>query len=398
MLLFPQVHAQDPAQPELTAEEFAELQAALAADAPPAPSPTPLGGAAGLQSLNPDFAFIADMALAAFSAEEPLMSGGHDPAVNGFSLQQLELSFGRTVDPYFRLDGNLVFSLFGVEIEEVYGTTLALPGRFQVRAGQFLTRFGRFNPTHPHTWKFVDQPFAVGRVFGGEGNRGLGVEASWLAPTPWYVEVIASETMAAGESTARSFYGAEDLGVRSPADLQSTVAVRQFFPLGTNLSFDWGLSAALGPNPTGIGNRTEVYGTDVYLKYRPVSRESSTIVSLEGELLHRRRQVPEDVLTDWNGFVTVFWRFAPRWGAAARYELGTPALGLGGEPVDDPLDPEWTSTRQRWSTNLTWWPTEFSRLRLQGDADLVPWHDDPVDWAGLLAVEFNIGAHGAHKF
>ena len=54
------------------------------------------------------------------------------------------------VDPYFRFDSNLVFSQFGVEIEEAYATTLDLPANLQVRAGQFLTRFGRINATHPH--------------------------------------------------------------------------------------------------------------------------------------------------------------------------------------------------------------------------------------------------------
>ena len=43
-------------------------------------------------------------------------------------------------------------------------------------------RFGRHNPTHPHAWDFIDQPFVMTRMFGGEGNRGLGLELSWLTP------------------------------------------------------------------------------------------------------------------------------------------------------------------------------------------------------------------------
>lgn len=384
-------HAQE-APPDPAALE-AELAAALAAQAPPPPAPGPVA----LQSLNPDLAFIADVALAAFSSEAPLMSGGHDPTADGFQLQQLELAVSKSVDPYFAFNANLVFSLYGVEIEEIYATTLALPGRLQVRTGQFLTRFGRVNNSHPHAWEFVDQNLVIGRVFGGEGNRGLGVEASWLAPTPWYVELVGSGTMAGGEATARTFYGADDLGVRSPLDLQATVAVKQFFPLGHDLSLAWGLSGASGPNPTGIGNRSEVYGTDVYLKYRPVTRETGTMVSLQAEALYRRRQVPEDVLADWNGYAQLAWRFAPRWGVAGRYELGTAARGLDGALADDPLDPEWTALRQRAALATTFWPTEFSRLRLQGQTDLVGWRDAP-DWAAFLAFEFSVGAHGAHAF
>ncbi len=109
-------------------------------------------------------------------------TGGHDPSENGFNLQALELSLGSSVDPYFRFDAQLVFAEEGVELEEAYATTLDLGSRLQARAGQFLTRFGRLNATHLHTWNFVDQPFALGRAFGADGNRGLGFELSYLTP------------------------------------------------------------------------------------------------------------------------------------------------------------------------------------------------------------------------
>lgn len=73
----------------------------------------------------------------------------------------------------------------GVEIEEVYATTTSLPANLQLRAGQFLTRFGRFNPTHPHTWDFVDQPLIIGNFFGPDGNRGVGAELSYLMSLPF---------------------------------------------------------------------------------------------------------------------------------------------------------------------------------------------------------------------
>jgi hypothetical protein len=344
------------------------------------------------QSLNPDISFIADVAAAYYTTregEDPLLSGGHDPKENGFNLQQLELYASGMVDPYFRFDANLVFSQFGVEIEEVYATTLSLPWNLQVRAGQFLTRFGRINNSHPHTWHFVDQMLVLGKFFGGEGNRGLGAELSVLLPLPWFVELVGSATDAAGESTARSFYGGTDLGVQGLEDLQYTAAAKQFFPLSDNWSLFWGVSAAFGPNPTGMGNRSEVYGTDLYLKYRPITRGSYTIVSLDVEWLLRRRQVPEDVLQDHGLYAYLFWRFARRWAAAARYEV------VSGVEAD-PLDPEWVSARQRASANVTFWPTEFSRLRLQYSYDRPGWRDGYHGF--VLAFEFAVGAHGAHKF
>jgi len=390
---------------ELSPDELAELEAALGADAaaidesqPPATARGSTGGIAGaLQSMNPDISFIADIALAYFSTEDNLQSGGHDPSRTGFTLQQLEMAIGSAVDPYFRVDGNIVFSQFGVEIEEIYATTLALPWSLQARVGQFLTRFGRINGTHPHQWDFVDQAFVIGRYFGAEGNRGLGMELSYLTPLPWYVEVIGSVTDAAGEATARSFFGADALPVETPLDFQSTLAVKQFFALGDDWSLLWGLSAATGPNGTGHDNRSDVYGTDFYLKYRPITRQSDTIVSLQAEWFHRRRQVPRDLLSDHGGYAYLSWRFAKKWGTGLRYELGLPARNRAGDTGSDDLDPAWTDSRQRVSANLTYWPTEFSRIRAQGSLDAPGWRDDPIH-ALMLSFEFNIGVHGAHAF
>jgi hypothetical protein len=405
VLTIAQAQPSAPPQParEPSPEELAEIQRALEVDqqaqtATPPAAPAPVSGvAAAVSSMNPDIAFVADLAAAAFSTREPLQTGGHDPRKNGFNLQQLELSARKAVDPYFRFDSNIVFSQFGVEIEEAYATTSALPWNLQLRIGQFLTRFGRLNPTHPHSWDFVDQPFAVGRVFGGEGNRGLGLEASWLAPLPWYLELVGSLTDATGEATARSFFGAEDLGVSSPLDLQATVAAKQFFPLSDDLSLAWGLSGAFGPNPTGHRNRTDVYGSDVYLKFRPITYGSHTVVSLQAEWFYRRRQVPGDLLKDAGGYAYLFWRFAMRWGASLRYEDGSPARNQAGQIADDYLDPYWKAHRQRLSGAVTFWPTEFSRLRLQGSSDRLAW-DRRTSWAAFLAAEFVVGAHGAHVF
>jgi hypothetical protein len=376
--------------PEPTDAELKEIEAALGSDAKEAAAATPTSTAAPVtSSFNPDIGIVLDLAFAWFSEDSNLQTGGHDPTKNGFNLQSLEMSFGKAVDPYFRFDANLAFSQEGVEIEEAYATTLALPANLQVRVGQFLTRFGRINQTHVHAWDFVDQPFAIGRVFGGEGNRGLGVEVSYLTPAPFFLELVASATDANGEGTARSFFGAADQPVESPVDFQGTLAAKEFFDLSDNWSLAVGQSLATGPNATGRDTRTNVMGVDLYLKYRPITYGSNTVVAVQSEWLYRRRQTPTGVNKDVTGYAYVLWKFAKRWGTAARYELGT-------ADADD-LDPEWVADRHRVSANLTFWPTEFSKLRLQGSVDDPTWQADPI-WAAFLAAEFAVGAHGAHKF
>ena len=209
-------------------------------------------------------------------------------------------------------------------------------------------------------------------------------------PLPWYVELSAAVTGASGDATARSFFGgADDDHVQGPQDFQYTAAAKQFFHLGEDWSLFVGLSWATGPNATGQGNRTDIYGADLYLKYRPITHGSYTEVSLQVEWMLRRRQVPSDVLQDQGMYAYMLWRFARRWAAAARYEV------VGGLE-HDPLDAKWTETRQRLSANVTFWPTEFSRLRLQYAYDLPGWRAGYH--AVILALEFSVGAHGAHKF
>lgn len=383
-----------PADLEAIQRALEQDQAGRKRDAPP-PAPTGPGGF--LQSFNPDLSFIGDVALAVFSDEDNLQTGGHDPTRTGFNLQQLELAVGAAVDPYFRFDGNLVFALAGVEIEEAYATTLALPYGLQVRAGQFLTRFGRQNPTHPHSWTFSDQPFALGRVFGGEGNRGLGVEGSWLAPTPWYVELVVSATEARGEGTAKSFFGGSDLPVTSPLDFQLTLALKQFFALSDDWSLLVGASAANGPNATGHDNRTDLYGADLFLKHRPLTGTGDRVVTFQAELLMRRRQVPHDLLSDVSGYAQLAYHPDRHLGYALRYEYGSPSYGRDGRRRPDDLDPDWSEDRHRFTGAVSYWPTEFSRLRLQASMDAPGWRPDPV-YAAFLTLEFSAGAHGAHKY
>jgi hypothetical protein len=331
-----------------------------------------------------------------FSEENHHQTGAHDPAETGFNFQYLELAVSSAVDPYFRLDGHLVVGPAGVDLEELYGTTTALPARLQARFGKIASRFGRINALHPHQWNFADQPFALGRVFGGEGNRALGVELSWLAPLPWWIELSLAAMDASGEQSARSFLDGDNPVLRGPEDLLYVTAVKQLFPLTDDWSLLWGLSGAFGPNNSRLDARTDLFGTDIQLELRPVGSERSAIVSLQTEVFYRRRQIPPDLVWDVSTHTELFWRFAQRWGAAARYEYGSPPFVEGGGTPLDPLDPAWSDSRHRLSASFSHRPSELSRLRLQGSRDLPGWAN-PI-WAVFLSAELAVGAHGAHTF
>src|SRR6185295_3256162 len=129
-----------------------------------------------------------------------------------FTVQTVETVFDGAVDPYFRGQANIVFQIDDhgattAELEEVYVTSTSLPHGLQLKAGQFFTEIGRLNPSHPHSWDFVDQPLVNGRFFGPDGLRSTGARVSWLLPTNFYSEAFLTVQNSQGE-TATSFRSA----------------------------------------------------------------------------------------------------------------------------------------------------------------------------------------------
>ena len=59
------------------------------------------------------------------------------------------------------------------------------------------------------------------------------------------------------------------------------------------------------------------------------------------------------------------------------------------------VDPQ-RDTRWRLSPNLTWYPSEFSKIRLQYNYD--DRKNIGVDHSIWLQFEFLLGSHGSHKF
>lgn len=350
-------------------------------------------------ALNPEISLTLNVAASYFS-NEPMQIGHHDPNRNGFTFQELELAFSANVDPYFKFKGYLSATEHGVELEEAYAQTTSLPARLQLRAGKFLNRFGRINSRHPHAWNFLDMPLVMGRFLGDEGLAGTGIEASWLAPTPWYLELVMSAVHGA---EARSFRG-EDSSIDSMRDFVYVGAVKNHFAFGPSWSLAWGVSGAFGRNnatweegvlDTAIADLpthglTQIYGTDLYLRFRPVDAAGYRAFSLQFEFMHRRREVGGMLLANNGLYAQAIGNISQRWEVGARYEW------VDGSSLDD-LDPEWTGDRHRMSVQGTFYPSHFSRIRLQTNYDHPTWTKQPIV-AVMLGLELSIGAHGAHKF
>src|SRR3989441_1651087 len=263
-----------------------------------------------LAPFNPKISLNGLFTAAAFSDKNNLNLGDHDPRVNGFNVQNVELHLQGAVDPYFQMDANLVTFIekgeTKVELEEAYGTSLALPANLQLVAGQYFTRFGRQNPQHPHQWDFADQPVILNRIFGPDGLRGPGLQLSWLAPTPFYLEFIGNAQQAEGE-IATSFlsklgatvrgYTLLDRPVQKIGDLIYMPRVVTSFEPTDELTAAMGASTLFGPNASGPNNHTYIYGVDLYVKWKPVNHSQGfPFVAWQTEYLHRDYQAGPDTI------------------------------------------------------------------------------------------------------
>ena len=338
-----------------------------------------------------------------------LETGGHDPNQRGFTVQNLETVFEGAIDPYFKGQSNIVFQIDKdgesfLEVEEAYLTSMSLPLNLQVKAGTFFTEFGRLNQFHPHAWDFADQPLINGRFLSPDGLRNPGARLSWLAPSSNYTELFFTVQDSQGE-TVRSFrnkeglFGREavDTGVRNMGDMLYVPRIATSFDLTDEQTILLGASAAMGPNSTGTDEDTLIYGLDLFWKWK--SRYASggfPFIGWQTEVMSRRfeagadniNNLQDEVMNNWGTYSQITWGFKKRWVAGLRGDYVD-----GEEGAIDPLGFE----RWRLSPNLTFFPSEFSKIRLQYNYDDIL-EDNGTEHSVFLQFEFLLGSHGAHKF
>ena len=411
----------------LTSEAFPTTDTSVVTSAPETISstgagasltqPITIGGGKAYMNISLDSVFA--LAYSSAANLNDIEVGDHDPQQRGFNARNTELAFDGAVDPYFQGFANVVFLLDNdnqteVELEEAFMQTTSLPYNLQLKGGQFFADFGRLNPTHPHTWDFADTPLVNGLFLGPDGLRGVGAQASWTLPLPWYSQLVFASQNGRGE-TGFSFRNPGDNGMffdrvttdREARGLQDFVWIPRFensFNLSDTQTVLAGVSGAFGSNETGANSRTQIYGADLLYKWKSSHAEGGfPFVKWQTEFMYRRFQAGHgaddsfpvaETFHDWGLYSQVLWGFKKGLVAGVRGDY----VHMQDSMYTDDLDRQ---SRWRLSANLTWYPTEFSKIRLQYNQDfleenffLSPREVESV----FLQWEFILGAHGAHKF
>jgi hypothetical protein len=378
-----------------------------------------LGGGNNKNYMNISFDSVFALAASSERHLDRLEVGDHDPQQRGFNARNAEIALDGAVDPYFEGFANIVLKLDNnneteIELEEAFLQTTTLPFGLQVKGGQFFDAFGRINATHPHTWEFADSPLVNGRLLGPDGLRGVGAQLSWTIPVPWYAQFIFAVQNGRG-GTAYSFRNPGEDGVfydritidRDASALHDMVYVPRletsFNPSDTQTVL-LGASGAFGMNDTGPDNHTQIYGADFLYKWKSSHAEGGfPFVKWQTEAMYRRFEAGqgldntfpvEETFRDWGMYSQVLWGFKKGWVVGIRGDY----LHMQESPF---TEDDTRQSRSRISANLTWYPTEFSKIRLQYNHDFLYENDflasrdaDSV----FLQFEFILGAHGAHKF
>lgn len=277
-------------------------------------------------------------------------------AGGNFNFRSAELGIAASVDPYARVYSFFNGSNEGVEVEEAAAITTSLPWNLTARGGRFFADFGRLPKFHQDALPFVNFPFSIDRMVGGE-SQADGAEVSYLFPTPFFLlatfggyNKIGAENEQVDNSKPRAGSRFTYLG-----------RLHTYFDLTDNHSIDLGTSLAYTPSvrlegPPSGGSRI-LNGVDLTYRYQPLASTLYQGFTWGSEFYANSQRFPVDDVTakrqrSYGGYTYGELKLNRNWSTGFLFDYAP--------IVDNP--------RQRtlsYSPYVTWHLSEFNRLRFQ---------------------------------
>lgn len=315
---------------------------------------------------------------------------------NRFFPREIELLLFGQIDPYargeVRIEAAEEFEDGARELHlglaEAHLTLLTLPLDTQLKMGLMRNRFGLLNQFHREGLPQPDQPNVLTRFLGEEGLVESGVELTWIAPLPFYLEALLGLFNGDNEDA---------FGRGSLKHPLVTGRLRTFFELGDLGAIQVGASAANGE--TEERRRQTFAAYDVKYKLTPEGwRHPLLTAASEGIWSIREAEVEEETGVEdrtlrrfgWYIYGEVQpWR---RWAGGLRYDYTQLLEEPGREWAIEPY--------------VTFWASDFLRFRLaykhtaRNHRESFSANDASARIADeiFLQATFFLGAHMPHPF
>jgi hypothetical protein len=383
----------------LPEDPIAQLRVAAAAaaasgGAPPAATEPPdfAGRERSLQALNPEISVNADV----FGFVNP-----DDANADNFTPREFEIAMQSALDPFSRAKiflsrhavGPEVVPFAeaeaeeedehgGFEIEEGYVEWVGLPAGVRLKVGKFQQRFGTLNRWHSHALPVQSRSLPHLAYLGEEALSQAGVSVSWLAPIGGggagtyeaALEVTRSSAELFGESTRPSVLG----------------HVNGFWQFGAATDFELNFSWINGS----YESETEFFDRDVYGVELAFNRIPPELTRQRGLTVRAGAMMLEGLLPEEDdpaGVVDVDGRALGLWSLAEVRLSPSWLVGARLDWAENPHDPSRDQTLL--SPTLTWWQSEFVRVRAEYD---VLSSFEGSGTLGLFALQLTF-AMGPHK-
>lgn len=366
-----------------------------------------VGRQRSLQGLNPEISLNADV----FGHLNP-----DDTDADNFFWREFELSLQSSLDPYSRaavfisrhgvgpevepFGGELgghghgaeeeegeeeghgeeeAHGGEGFEIEEGYVEWVSLPGGFGLKLGKFFQRLTNMNRWHAHALPFQSRSLPHLAFLGEESLAQSGVSVTWLAPFGGGAAGTYEATVEVTRSENEALFG-------EASSASVLTHLNGFWQLGNSVDFELGgawLNGHFKDEDASFGRN--LYSVEAALNWIPPERARRSGLTLRGGymLLDGLASEEEPSLAG-TGNASGLWTMA-------ELRLNTDWLiGARFDRVDSPLEPD--ETQWMFSPTLTWWQSEYVRVRAEYDT-LSAFEEEPRTGMFVLQVTFGMGPH-----
>lgn len=306
----------------------------------------------------------------------------------GLHFDEAEISMISTVDPYWTLMANIVFTPDNVDPEEVWVRNTSIPA-LGIKLGQLRGTFGKHGQLHTHAFPFIEAPIIMANSIGEEGFKDPGVEAAWLTPLPWFSELTGGVYKAVDQDQDHPL----DFGSTKHDNIPLLGHFKNEIDLNDETTLEIGQSILEGRGTD--GDHHGAFGADATVRNVPARSSNRHGWILQSEYIqkgswdggYRREQD--------GGYASFQYRLSQIFWAGIRAERARKSFA--DFIVDDTGTPV-PADVSRGNVNIAWTPSEFSFIRLEYSHAKANAGIHPTDDRIQLQFNYTIGYHPAHAY